>query len=92
MPVTSKILGQAIPIASTLVICNQLAAATTFSVAASPAGAALAAAQMLFLAAPLDPSQTLTVTIGMTLATTDVVRVSSASGAVSFNLFGQETS
>lgn len=77
-------------VVSTLTVCNRNTAATTFRVAVRPAGAGLANQHYIYYDAPLAGNATFAATIGLTLATTDVVTVRSASGLVSFSLFGTE--
>ncbi len=77
-------------VTSTLVICNRGSASSTFSTAVRPAGATLAAQHYLNYNTSIPATDTITLTIGMTLATTDVVTVTSSSGNVSFSLFGSE--
>lgn len=100
-----RVLGQAAPAAdtvttlytapgqaviSTITVCNRGALATTFNIAVQPAGAALAAQHYVAYDTMLEANNTFTLTIGMTLAATDVVSVYAASANVSFNAFGQE--
>ena len=106
MPTTHKVLGQAAPAAatptalytvpaatqavcSTLVICNR-DTATTYRVSVRPAGAALDVKHYLVFDAVLGTNDTVTLTLGMTLATTDVVQVYAGTSGVSFSLFGAE--
>lgn len=77
-------------VVSTLAICNQGQAATTFRVAVRKAGVALAAAHYVTYDAPIAGNDTVTLTIGMTLAATDVITVRAGSASVSFNVFGSE--
>jgi hypothetical protein len=77
-------------IISTLSICNQDSAATTFRLAVRPAGESLGSKHYLNYDTPLPGNDTITVTIGMTLAATDVVTVYAGSATVSFNAFGSE--
>ena len=76
--------------ASSLVACNQAAYSANVRLSVAVAGAADEAKQYLVYDALLFANETKTFTIGPTLATTDVVRVQSSSGTVSFNLFGAE--
>jgi hypothetical protein len=102
-----KILGQAIPAATTLTdvytvttgamatvstvtFCNQSANATTVRMAVAVAGAANTPAQYVVMDASVRGNDTLTLTIGMTLGSTDVLRGYSANGQVSINVFGVE--
>jgi hypothetical protein len=76
--------------ASTIVACNQAGTATTFRISVAIGGAADAAAQYIYYDVTIAGNDTFAATIGMTLATGDEVRVYSASGNVSFTLFGVE--
>ena len=73
---------------SSLAVCNQSASTSKVRVAVAVAGAADTAAQYIVYDALLVPNETKSFVIGMTLATTDIVRALSDSGQVSFNLFG----
>jgi hypothetical protein len=75
---------------SSIVICNQGAAATTFRISIAIAGAADTAAQYLYYNTSIDGNSTFVATIGVTLANTDVIRVYSVNGALSFSLYGVE--
>ena len=75
---------------ATVTICNQAASATTFRLSVAIAGAADTAAQYTHSDVALAPNDTLTLTLGVTLAATDVLRARSANGQVSFNVFGAE--
>ena len=105
MSETQKILAQSAPAAgiltaaytaprkaviSSLVMCNRGAAQTTVRVSCAEDGAADDSKQYVYYDLPLPANDTFIATIGMTLGADDVVRVYSASGEVSFNLFGVE--
>ena len=77
-------------VCSTLVICNQAASAATFRVAVRPAGASIATQHYTSYDTNLNANDSITVTIGITLATTDVITVRANTTTVSFNLFGSE--
>lgn len=77
-------------IISTVSVCNQDSAATTFRLAVRPAGESLVAKHYLNYDTTLPGNDSITVTIGMTLAATDVVSVYAGSATVSFNAFGNE--
>jgi len=106
MSVSYKVLGQVIPAAitattlytvpaatsavcSTLSICNQ-GLSTTIRVAVRPAGAALASNHYIVYEAVVSANDTLFLTLGVSLAATDVVTVYAGTVNVSFNLFGSE--
>ena len=77
-------------VCSTIVICNQAASAATFRIAVRPAGAAIATSQYISYDSNLNANDSITMTIGITLATTDVVTVRANTTPVSFSLFGSE--
>jgi hypothetical protein len=77
---------------SSITVCNLANSSTTFSVSIAPGGAADTLSQYVYYNLPLDQNDTFIATVGFTLATTDVVRVLSASGNVSFSLFGVQVS
>lgn len=77
-------------VVSTLKVCNQSSAPTTFRVAIAVAGAADASKQYVYYDVPIDANDTFSATEGWTIGATDVIRVRSGNGQVSFNLFGVE--
>lgn len=79
-------------VSSTLYACNQSASPSTFRVAKAIAGAADALAQYLYFDTSIPPKSTFAVTTGIVFAATDVLRVSSDTGEVSFTLDGEEKS
>jgi hypothetical protein len=106
MATTIKVLGQSNPsattlttlytaataaVASSIVVCNRSATATSFRIAVRPAGAAISNEHYLYYDLTIAGSDTFIATIGITLAATDVVSVYATLATLSFNLFGQET-
>ena len=79
-------------IVSTLNAVNVSATPATINIAVSPAGAAIDDKHYIVYLSGIGGNQTQSYTIGITLASTDVIRVTSSNGAVSFNLFGSENS
>lgn len=77
---------------STITVCNRAATAGTFRISVAVAGAADANPQYLFFDQALDGNSTFSITIGITLAATDVIRVYASSANFSFNVFGVEIS
>ena len=77
-------------VVSTITVTNQAATAATFRIAVRPAGASLAAQHYVAYDAPLAANDMTAITIGITLAETDVVTVYASSATVSFNAFGSE--
>lgn len=76
-------------VCSTLSICNQ-GVSTTFRVAVRPAGATLAAQHYVVYDNLLNANETVFLTLGMSLAATDVVTVYAGTANLSFSLFGSE--
>lgn len=79
-------------VVSSIVVANKSATATTFRISVAVAGAVAADKQYLAYDAPIAGNETLTLTLGITLAATDVVRVYNTLATVSFNIFGVENS
>ena len=79
-------------VVSTITVCNQASSAATFRIAVRPAGATLAAQHYIVYGATVPASDTTTLTLGLTLATTDVVTVYASSANLSFNAYGSEIS
>lgn len=77
-------------VCSSVVVCNRSAAATSFRIAVRPAGAAVANQHYLYYDVALPGNDTFAATLGMSLATTDVVTVYATAATLSFSLFGQE--
>jgi hypothetical protein len=76
-------------VASTLSICNQ-GVTTNVRVAIRPAGATLASQHYIVYDTFVNNNDALFLTIGVALATTDVVTVYAGTANVSFNLYGSE--
>ncbi len=77
-------------VSSTIVVCNQNAAAIKFRVSVAVAGAVDTPKQYLYYDVNVPGNDSFAATIGISLATTDVVRVQTDTANVSFNLFGTE--
>lgn len=77
-------------VCSTLAICNQGSTTATYRVAVRPAGASVAALHYIAYDAPVAANDAVLLTLGISLATTDVVSVYASSATVSFSLFGSE--
>ncbi len=106
MASTYKVLGQVAPsattnttlytvpaatsaVCSTLTICNR-GVSTTVRVAVRPAGETIANQHYIVYDASVNQYDTTFLTLGITLATTDVVTVYAGTADVSFSLFGSE--
>ena len=77
-------------VGSFVVICNRSATATSFRVSVRVAGAVASDEQYLYYDQEINGKSTFIATIGMSLATTDVVSVYATLATLSFTLFGQE--
>ena len=75
---------------STIVITNQAAAAATYRISVRPAGGAQTTAMYLAYDVAVAANDSTALTLGITLATTDVITVYASSATVSFNVFGSE--
>lgn len=75
---------------SSIVVANRSATATSFRIAVAPAGAANANQHYLYYDQAIDGNSTFVATIGVTMATTDVLRVYATLATLSFNVFGVE--
>jgi hypothetical protein len=105
---TYKVLGQSAPAATTpddlytapsatQAVCSTLSIAnrgpsTFYRVAVRPAGATLANLHYIVYDGVVEQYSSVLLTLGVTLAATDVVTVEAASATVSFSLFGSEIS
>lgn len=108
MPTIYKVLGQSNPAATTATtlytapaatsaVCSTLSVAnlgvsTTFRVAVRPAGAALADRHYIVYDSALNAGSAVYLTLGVSLAATDVVTVYAGTANVAFGLFGSEVS
>ena len=79
-------------ICSSIVVCNRGTSDATFRLSVSKGGGATADKDYLHYNQLVPANKTFDKVIGMTLATTDVVRVYASTANLSFNLFGTEIS
>ena len=77
-------------VVSTIVICNQAATAATYRIAVRPAGATLAAVHYVAYDISVGASDSTALTLGITLATTDVITIYASTTTLSFTAFGSE--
>ena len=76
--------------ASSVVVANRSATATSFRISIAVGGAADDNKQYLYYDTPIAGNDTFVATIGISLAEGDVVRVYATLATLSFNLFGIE--
>lgn len=77
-------------VGASLVICNTNAAATKVRVFARIAGAAAAVGNAIVYDLTIGANETMALTLGLSLATTDKVTTYSLAGGVTFTLTGVE--
>lgn len=77
-------------VASSVTITNRGSTVSTFRIAVAPGGGATGPRQYLYYELPIAGYDTFIATIGVTLDTTDVVRVYASSADLTFQLFGSE--
>jgi hypothetical protein len=108
MAITYKVLGQSNPAANTdnnvytvpvgnssivssITIAN-LGTSGTYRIAVRPAGATLANQHYIAYDAALNANDSVTWTLGITLAATDVVTVRASNASFAFSVFGSQVS
>jgi hypothetical protein len=77
-------------VVSTITVCNRAASSATYRIAIRVAGATLANEDYITYDSALPANDTIALTLGVTLAATDVVTIYASSANLSFNLFGAE--
>jgi hypothetical protein len=75
---------------SSIVVCNRSASAATYRIAIRPSGAAIANQHYIAYDVPLAASDSTTLTLGITLAATDVVTVYMSTANQSVSVFGSQ--
>jgi glucose-6-phosphate dehydrogenase assembly protein OpcA len=79
-------------VVSTISVANLTGTAATFRIAIRPAGATLANQHYLAYDVTVAASDTTVMTLGVTLATTDVITVLASTANLAFSAFGSEIS
>jgi hypothetical protein len=77
-------------VVSTITICNRAASAATYRIAIRVAGGTIANEDYIIYDTQVPANDTISLTLGVTLAATDVVTVYASTANLSFNLFGAE--
>lgn len=77
-------------IISTIVVCNQASTSGTFRIAVLPAGITVASKHYIAYDTNILANDSISLTIGVTLAATDVISVTANTTSISFNAFGTE--
>jgi glucose-6-phosphate dehydrogenase assembly protein OpcA len=79
-------------VVSTIVVCNRAATSATYRIAIRPAGATLANEHYIAYDSTVAANDSTMLTIGITLAATDVITVYASTANLSFSAFGSEIS
>lgn len=79
-------------VVSTIVVCNQTATAATFRISVRQLGAVQTAAMYVAYDITVGASDSTALTLGLTLAATDVITVYGSTATLSFAAFGSEIS
>jgi hypothetical protein len=79
-------------IISTITVCNRAASSASYRIAIRTGGAALSNEDYIAYDVAIAANDTTALTLGMTLATTDVITVYASTANFSFNVFGSEIS
>tara|TARA_R110002126_G_scaffold51939_1_gene141847 strand:+ start:21206 stop:21535 length:330 start_codon:yes stop_codon:yes gene_type:complete len=77
---------------SSIIVCNRSATATSFRVAIRPGGAGISDEHYIYYDVTIAGNDTFIATVGITLATTDVISVYATLATLSFQAHGQEHS
>ena len=77
---------------STVTVCNQGSNTASFKLAVRPSGESLAAKHYINYDTPVPGNDTVSLTLGITLAATDVLTANANTATLSFNAFGSEIS
>ena len=75
---------------STLVVANRSASVASYRIAVRPAGATLSNEHYIAYDVTVGASDSTTLTLGLTLAATDLISIYASSADTSFNVFGSE--
>jgi hypothetical protein len=77
-------------VVSTIVVANRVASSATYRIAVRPAGATIANQHYIAYDITVGASDSTTLTLGITLAATDVITVYGSTANLTFSVFGSE--
>ena len=77
-------------VVSTITVANLAGSAATFRISVRPAAAVQTNAMYIAYDVTVGATDTTTLTLGLTLATTDVITVYGSTATLSFNAYGSE--
>ena len=75
---------------STIVVANRVGTSATYRIAIRPAGAAIANEHYIAYDVIIGAADSTTLTLGITLAATDVITIYASTANLSFSVFGSE--
>jgi hypothetical protein len=75
---------------STISVCNRSSVSTTFRLAVRPAGATISNVHYICYDTISPANDTIYLTVGVSLAATDVITANTAAATVTFNAYGSE--
>lgn len=79
-------------VASSVIVCNRSTVLSTFRISIAVGGGATTNKDYIYYDLPIGANDTFIATIGVTLATTDKVKVYASNTNLSFSLYGSEIS
>lgn len=79
-------------VVSTITVANLAGTAATYRISVRPAGASQTNAMYIAYDVTVAANDTTTITLGITLATTDVITVYASTANIAFNAYGSEIS
>jgi glucose-6-phosphate dehydrogenase assembly protein OpcA len=79
-------------VVSSIVVANRDSAAATYRISCAPAGASIANSQYVAFDVTVGGSDSTVLTLGITLAATDKIRVYGSTANLTFTAFGSEIS
>ena len=82
--------GSTSTVVSTVAVCNQSNIATTFSLAVQPGNASISSKHYINYNTALPGNDTITLTLGITLAASDVISANVGTSTISISAFGSE--
>jgi glucose-6-phosphate dehydrogenase assembly protein OpcA len=77
-------------VVSTIVVANRVGTSATYRIAIRPAGAAIANQHYIAYDVAVSAADSTTLTLGITLAATDIITVYASTANLSFSVFGSE--
>lgn len=75
---------------SSIIIANRGATSTSFRIAIRPDGAALANQHYIAFDSPISPNDSVALTLGLTIDSSDVITVYAGNANLTFSIFGSE--